>query len=197
MDGKSFLKLIKNDAKTAHIPVIMHTVKYDRETIKQLMDSGADDFIPKPTNYGDLKRKVRNILTTRKKLIENLHNHQIIDPHYGDLPSANEDFLLKIIKYIEQNISNPDFSVEKLSSEMAMSRMNLHRKLDAAIGKTASELIREIRMKKAGRLLASGSYRISEVMFEVGISSNHYFNKYFKEMYGVTAKEYIIQHLRK
>ena len=197
MDGKSFLKLIKNDAKTAHIPVIMHTVKYDRETIKQLMDSGADDFIPKPTNYGDLKRKVRNILTTRKKLIENLHNHQIIDPHYGDLPSANEDFLLKIIKYIEQNISNPDFSVEKLSSEMAMSRMNLHRKLDAAIGKTASELIREIRMKKAGQLLASGSYRISEVMFEVGISSNHYFNKYFKEMYGVTAKEYIIQHLRK
>lgn len=191
MDGHSFLKLIKHDIKTAHIPVIMHTVKYDRDTIKQLMESGADDFIPKPTNYGDLKRKVGNILATRKKLIENLHNQHHIDPHFADMPSANEDFLAKMIKCVEQNLTNPDFSVEKLSSEMAMSRMNLHRKLDSMLGKTASELIREIRMKKAGQLLASGHYRISEVMFEVGISSNHYFNKYFKEMYGISAKEFI------
>lgn len=194
MNGKDFISEIKKDAKTNHIPVIIHSVKYEPKTIRELLQAGADDFIPKPTNYKDFEKKIKNILQTRKKLIEAIHKKDITTPKDTIIPVADEEFLYKVFKYIETNISNPDLSVEKISDKMAMSRMNLHRKLEATIGKTASELIREIKMKIAGKLLASGSYRISETMFEVGMSNNHSFNKYFKEMYDMSPKEYITMH---
>lgn len=191
INGCDFLLKIKGDVRTNHIPVIIHSVQNDKETIKRVMEAGADDFISKFVNYDDLKTKINNVIFTRKRLIETLYKDGITAPMYKEIPAADDELLKKIVQFIEKNIANPDFSVEKLSKELGMSRMSLHRKLDAIIGKTASQLIREIRMKVAGKLLSSGSYRISEAMYEVGILNNYYFNKYFKEMYGITPKEYI------
>ena len=57
------------------------------------------------------------------------------------------------MKYVESNISRSDLSVEELSRELGMSRVNLYKRLVAMTGKTPIEFIRVIRLKHAAKLL--------------------------------------------
>jgi AraC-like DNA-binding protein len=182
---------IKENVKTSHIPVIIHSVKNTPQSVKDALLAGADDFIAKPFDYSMLVLKANNILNSKNQLILNIHKKEITKPTDVDIPSPDKELLRKIMAIVEKNMANQNFGVEKLCEDIGMSRMNLHRRLHAIIGKTASEFIREIRIKRAGQLLETGSKRISEVMFEIGISSNAHFNKYFKDMYLQSPKEYI------
>lgn len=193
LDGMEVCRKIKSNVKTSHIPVIIHSVKNTTQSIKDALMAGADDFITKPFDYSMLTLKVNNILKSKNQLMLNIHKNDMISPAEVAIPSLDKELLKKIVCIVEKNIADANFSVEKLCDDIGMSRMNLHRRLHAIIGKTASEFIREVRIKRAGQLLATGSKRISEVMFEVGISSNSHFNRYFKEMYGKSPKEYIKQ----
>lgn len=92
---------------------------------------------------------------------------------------------------MEANIQNPLFDIEYLAGELHMSRMQLYRRMQRiAGGRTVSEIIRDIRIKRAAQLLASGGMRVSEVMVEVGMNNQYRFTKYFQEAYGMTPKEY-------
>lgn len=190
MDGISLCRQLKSHAGTSHIPVIVHSVRNGNEALQQALEAGADDFIGKPCDYRLLLLKIHNILQSDQRLAANLYKQHIATPAAVEVPDADADLLKQVIGIIEKNISDPAFSVESLSQQAAMSRMHLHRRLHDIIGKTASELIRQIRMKRAAQLLENGSMRISEVMAEVGISNYNLFNKYFKDMYGQTPKNF-------
>ncbi len=193
MDGMDVCRKVKSNAKTAHIPVIVHSINNTGQSVKNALLAGADDFIAKPYDYAMLTLKINNILRSKNQLLLNMHKQTLSSPAEVSIPSVDKELLEKIVSYVEQNMADNQLSVEKIADHIGMSRMNLHRRLHAILGKTASEFIREIRIKRAGQLLATGSKRISEVMFEIGISSNAHFNKYFKEMYGIAPKEYIKQ----
>ncbi|MBO9154735.1 two-component regulator propeller domain-containing protein [Chitinophaga sp. GCM10012297] len=190
MDGISLCRQLKSHAGTSHIPVIVHSVRNGNEALQQALEAGADDFIGKPCDYRLLLLKIHNILQSDQRLMANLYKQNIATPAEMEIPDADAELLKQVIGIIEKNISDPGFSVEALSQQVTMSRMHLHRRLHDIIGKTASELIRQIRMKRAAQLLAKGSMRISEVMAEVGISNYNLFNKYFKDMYGQAPKNY-------
>ena len=190
MDGIELCRQLKSHAKTSHIPVLIHSVKSTGKAQQQALEAGANDFIGKPCDYRLLMLKINNILQSGQQLVANLYKEDMITPPDVDVPDIDAALLKQVIGIIEMNISDPGFSVEALSREVAMSRMHLHRRLHDIIGKTASELIRQIRMKRAAQLLETGSMRISEVMAEVGISNYNLFNKYFKDIYGQAPKNY-------
>ena len=191
MNGIALSRKLKADKRTSHIPVIIHSVKNGAATFEEALEAGADDIISKPFDYRLLGLKIYNLLRSRQDLLASTYRDQLLQPAEPIIPSDDEVLLKTILELVEDNMSDPDFGVEKLARLAAMSRMNLHRKLHAVTGKTASELIREIRMKKAGRIMASGNMRVTDVMYEVGIASNYHFNKYFKEMYGMSAKDFM------
>ena len=72
-----------------------------------------------------------------------------------------------------------------------MSHTQLYRKLKAVSDKTFSDMLRDYRMKEACDLLLHGNYNCSEVMYRVGISSNSYFTKTFREYFGITPSDMI------
>ncbi|MES2733802.1 MAG: two-component regulator propeller domain-containing protein [Bacteroidota bacterium] len=190
LDGIGFCQQIKAGSRTRHIPVLVHSVKNTGITLQQVLQAGADDFIAKPFDYAMLVLKINNILSCRKQLLNGIYKDQLISPAPIEVPSYDVELLKRILKETENQMADPEFSVEKLCHQLGMSRMHLHRKLHALVGKTTSEFIREVRLKRAAQLLASGSKRISEVMQEVGFISNTHFTRYFKEMYGVSPKDY-------
>ncbi|SDG59087.1 Signal transduction histidine kinase [Dyadobacter soli] len=190
IDGMGVCRELKSHAKTSHIPVIVHSIRNSAQTIREALQAGADDFIAKPFDYSVLVLKIHNILRSSNQLMLNVKNEEISGPTSIVVPSLDQELLKKIVAIVEKNMAESDFTVEKLCDEIGMSRMNLHRRLHGLIGKSASEFIREIRIKRAAQLLASGSMRISEVMDEVGISSNSHFNKYFREVYNISPKEF-------
>ena len=62
MSGFEVCKRIKNDPKTADVPVIMVTALSEYGDIERAIDSGTDDFISKPVNKLELLTRVRTML---------------------------------------------------------------------------------------------------------------------------------------
>ena len=101
--------------------------------------------------------------------------------------SMQEQYLADIRGIIEDNIGNESFSVADLAREVGLSRSMLHRKLIRLIGKSATDLITEIRLSKAYELLENNAGTVSEIAYRVGYSSPSYFNKVFEKTYKVSA----------
>ena len=106
------------------------------------------------------------------------------------IESVDEQLLGAAMKYVESNISRSDLSVEELSRELGMSRVNLYKRLVAMTGKTPIEFIRVIRLKHAAKLLRETRMNISEVAYQVGFNNPKYFTKYFKEEFGMLPSVY-------
>ena len=194
MDGHEFCKKIKTDLRTSHIPVILLTAYNTIENNIKGFETGADDYISKPFNSRLLNARIRNLVENRKKLQEIFSKEIFINPKRITLNTLDEKFIEKAISIVEENITDPEFSVVSLGRELGMSRTNLFRKMKALTNHSASEFIRSIRIKKATQLLLSG-YNVSQVMYEVGISSRSYFNKCFYEHFKMTPSEYIREHI--
>lgn len=105
------------------------------------------------------------------------------------LPSMDEQFIEKILQYIEDNLDNENFSVMDLAANSGFSRSMLHRKLKKLTGKSASELITEKRLTRAKDLLEQNVATASEIAYQVGFNSPSYFNKVFKKYYNISPGE--------
>ena len=192
MNGIEMCKKIKTDLSTSHIPVIILTAKAGIENEKEGLETGADEFVLKPFNVEVLKLRVENILKTKQLWIEKFKTKPT-SASWKELSSKlDQDFLEKSLKIIKKNLDNPDFSVEKFSLDIGMSRSALFNKIKSITGQSTSEFIRTIRLKKAANLIKSGKYSITEVIFMVGFSDPKYFRTCFKKQFNQTPSEYLI-----
>jgi two-component system cell cycle sensor histidine kinase/response regulator CckA len=62
MDGYAFAATLKAGAATKSIPIIMVTVRDDREAKMRGLNAGAEDFLSKPVDRAELRVRVRNLL---------------------------------------------------------------------------------------------------------------------------------------
>jgi signal transduction histidine kinase/ligand-binding sensor domain-containing protein/DNA-binding response OmpR family regulator len=193
MDGIELCKRIKQDIRTSHIPVILLTARSAQESKLIGLEAGADDYIGKPFNMDMLILKIRHILKLRNRMQKQFMQSakKGIQLTEMNISSLDEELMQKAIRYIEKEIANPELSVERLSREMGMSRVNFYKKTMSITGKTPVELIRAIRMKHAATLLRKSQLRINEAAFKVGINDTKLFRKYFKEEYGVLPSDYM------
>ena len=109
--------------------------------------------------------------------------------HMENQLSMSDQLLAVIKQIIEDNIGNERFSVADLAKEVGLSRSMLHRKLIRLTGKSATDLITEIRLTRALELLENDVATVSEIAYRVGYSSPSYFNKVFKKTYNVSPGE--------
>lgn len=188
--GIELCKKIKNDNRTSHIPVILLTARHAEEQKLEGFHSGADDYITKPFNFEILELRIKNLISQRESLRKAFQKQIVINPSEISVTSLDEKLIQKAIATVEKNISNPDFSVEELSRELAMSRVHLYKKLLSLTGKSPIEFIRVIRLKRAAQLLEKSQLSISEIAYEVGFNNPKYFTKYFKSEFGVLPSQY-------
>ncbi|AZQ64806.1 hybrid sensor histidine kinase/response regulator [Flammeovirga pectinis] len=193
MDGIEFCTKAKSDLLTNHIPFVLLTAKGGIDNKKDGIEHGADDYIAKPFNVDYLRVRVNNILTQREKLRESFRREMKTQPNEVVVPSFEEKFLDEVMQEIEKNMDNSEFNVKTLGEKIGMGQTNLYRKIKSMTGMTANEFIRNVRLKRAGQLLKQGQYNVSDVMYMVGFTHRSYFSKSFKEVYGVTPKEYTKQ----
>lgn len=194
MDGAELCHTLKNNPETGHIPVILLTAKGLPEHKLEGLSTGADDYVVKPFDHQELTTRVRNLIDLRKSLREKFSKDFLLKPQDVTLASPDEKFLKKAMEIIERNISNPDFDVAELVSEMAVSRTLLHTKLKALVNCSAGEFIKTIRLKRAAQLLAQRKVTVSEIAYMVGFKDPQYFNKCFKKHYGETPGSFANRH---
>ena len=161
------------------------------------LETGADDFITKPFDPQELLTRIRNLIELRKNLqkrfmrnIKKLGLRHLMDLETPDMKSADQQFMQKAINLVFENFSDPDLNVDKLSSDLFISRRQLHRKMVAITGDSPNKFIRTLRLNRAAELLRSKTGNITEIAYEVGFNNLSYFAKSFKEEFGVLPSEF-------
>lgn len=190
MDGFEFTKAIKTNELTSFIPVILLTAKTSVETHLEALKNTADAFLTKPFNNEIVKETVSQQIAERKKLQERYSKELVLKPTEIIVDSYDEKFINKLQTILDKNLSNPDFTAENFATEANLSRMQLHRKLKTLFGVSATEFIRNERIKIAHDLLKNSKTTISEVAYSVGFNEVTYFSKCFKDFYKITPSEF-------
>ena len=192
MDGIALCKKIKSNADVNHIPVILLTAKSTDSDKAEGLDVGADAYIVKPFNIDLLIKQSLNLIENRNRIeIKPLDDKVIKDMLSPEpLQSADRQLLEKVVKLINENISNPNLNVEFLAENIGISRVHLYRKLKELTNQSPSDFIKTIRIKQAAELLANQKVQVSEIAYAVGFSNLSHFSNSFKEFYGISPTEY-------
>jgi signal transduction histidine kinase/ligand-binding sensor domain-containing protein/DNA-binding response OmpR family regulator len=191
MNGLDLCKKIRQDNRTAHIPIILLTALIREEDQLAGTANGANDYITKPFNFEILLSKINGLLLMQQTLKKTYQKQVDIQAENISIVSEDEKFLKNTLSCIEKNITNPNFSVEELSRQMSLSRVSLYKRLLALTGKSPVDCIRTIRLKRAVQLLEKSRLSIANVAYEVGFNNPTYFSKVFKEEYGTLPSEYV------
>lgn len=190
MDGLELCKAVKTNLATSHIPIILLTAKALAEDEVRGLELGADDYVTKPFHMRILRLRIQKLLDAHKQAQRTFSEKLEINPSEITITSLDEQFLAKAIRLTEENMADADFSVEKLSSLLAMHRTHLYKKLLSITGKTPLEFIRTIRLKRAAQYLLQSQLYVSEIAYQVGFNSPKLFSRQFKEAFGMTPREY-------
>lgn len=190
IDGVELCRALKETETTSHIPVVLLTARADMETKLKGLKTGADDYIAKPFHTEELLLRLKNILEQKERLKKRYLEISGQDVSEIVITGPEEVFMKKLIQVVEDNLENNLFSVSQLCAEVGTSRMQLHRKLNALTGKSATAFIRHRRLLRAAKLLDSG-LDVSQAAYSVGFASLSYFSKCFKKYYGVRPSDYI------
>ena len=201
MDGFECLRVLKEDFRTCHIPVIILTALTSDEDIVKGTDLGADDYILKPFNPEVLRAKVKRLMRSRVELEQiytklltsatpsSTHqDEEIID---ATTPKVEDPLIEKIVELVKANLQNPEFNVKSLADMLFMSQPTLYRKVKQITGFTIIELVRGVRLKEAAELLKTKQYGIQEVSEMVGYNDVPTFRKHFVSLYGTTPSTFV------
>ena len=190
IDGIDLCRLLKSDARTSHIPVILLTAKATLNDKLEGLETGADDYIMKPFEAQELKARIKNLLEQRKRIHEYFQRHGLFEVEENRVTNVDMKFLQKVLELINENIDNPGFSVDYFADNLAISRSLLHKKLIALVGESPGELVKRIRLNKAAKLIENKSGNVTEIAFEVGFNDPSYFAVCFKKQFGVSPSHY-------
>lgn len=190
LDGLELTGTLKDDLRTSHIPIVMLTARADDQDKLQGLETGADDFIIKPFKSRILEAKVKSLLDNRAKLREYYNHEVVLKPAIFSYNKTEEKFFIKLQDVIDEKLQDPDFNADSFSRYIGMNRMQLHRKLKSMLGVSASEFIRNERLKAAKILLQDENLTISEVAYMSGFNDANYFSKSFKNLFKITPKNF-------
>lgn len=191
MDGLELCTRLKTEIQTSHIPVILLTARSEAENYIEGLETGADDYIAKPFNIRIIEAKIKNLIENRKRLKALFANSLIPVPREVTTTRADEVFLQRAIKLVEENINDAGFSVQDMASELCISRSLLHKKLTAIVDQSAGDFITAIKLKKSALLMHEGKFNISDVAYAVGFNDPKYFSRCFKKYFGKSPSEYV------
>jgi signal transduction histidine kinase/ligand-binding sensor domain-containing protein/DNA-binding response OmpR family regulator len=191
VSGTELSKMLREDEKTSHIPIILLTAYSDKEYKIEGLTTGADAYLTKPFSIDILEAQISNLLESRKKLRIKFSRKIYLEPRDVDIEDVDAQFLRQVIETIEKHMSDSNFNAVMLSRKVGMSRMQLYRKLRMLTNQTVHEFIRSIRLKRAVQLLEQKNKTITEVAFEVGFNDLTYFARCFRKQYQKSPSEYI------
>jgi signal transduction histidine kinase/DNA-binding response OmpR family regulator len=189
-DGFELCQKLKSDQRTSHIPVILLTAKADMDSKIEGLEYGADDYIAKPFEDKELQIRSNNLIEQRRQLRDHFRKELVFNPAKITVNSIDEQFLDKVNKHIEQHMDDMEYTVEKLSYDIGMSRQHLNRKLHSLTDHSARDFIRSMRLRRAAQLLQKRNDMITQIAYQVGFNNLSYFTKCFRKQFGQSPSQY-------
>ncbi|MCD8193569.1 MAG: response regulator, partial [Tannerellaceae bacterium] len=198
LDGIGLMSRLKTEPRTQHIPIISISAKNSIDDHINAYEHGADLYITKPFHPRHVLVAVENLIDKKLMLKEyfNSSRSSITVKDGIVLHTEDEQFLQEIVTFIEQNMEDETLSPNSISDFMGISKASLYRRLKELTDKTPSEFVRSIRLEYASKLLITTKLTVIEIMFRSGFGNKSYFYREFGKQYGVSPKEYRVNHTK-
>ena len=197
--GMELLQRVRNDFAISHIPVVVLTAKNSDEDKMEATRLGANAFIAKPFSSSYLQARIHQLLEEqrifqRKMVVQNRVEERASDTDKDEyeqhLVKKDIEFIEKIHEVIEANLNANDFNIDTIAETIGLSRSAFFKKLKSLTGFAPVDLVKEIRLTKAAKLMETTDANISEIAYTVGFRDAGYFGKCFRKKYGMSPKEY-------
>ncbi len=190
MDGYELCSILKKEEKTNHIPIVLLTAKASQAAKIEGIEQGADVYLVKPFEEKELMIQIERLIQLRQVLQKKYQQEFSNTSITPSAPTPTLDpFLLKINTVLDENLTAEEFSIPFLCQQLALSRMQLHRKLKALTDQSTTQYITNYRLQKALPLLRQKELTISEIAYQVGFNDPNYFTRCFVKAYGVPPSE--------
>lgn len=190
MDGFKLCATMKASVELSHIPIILLTAINTLQSKIDGLEHGADAYVEKPFSPQFLQVQIANLLRNRDQLKTYFSNSPMVHMKTSGYSKADEIFLDRIQKIINQNLNKPELNVEHLAENLNMSRPTLYRKVKSISDLTPNELINLTRLKRTAELLREGQFKIYEISEIVGYSSQTQLGRNFQRHFGMSPSEY-------
>lgn len=191
-EGLRLCRRLKGSKQTDDIPVVLFTADDTPEDARIFCEAGVDAWMEKPFDVELFRARVRQLVNRHADLQQKLKIGQILGKREDIVvESADEKFMSRVTKIVEQNIPNEEFSLEVFAREMRVSRSVLNMRIQNIVGKSPMELLRNARMQRAAQLLETNAYDVAQVGYMVGFSDPRYFSTSFKKQFGVSPRAYM------
>ena len=196
INGYELTNALKQDEQFDHLPIILLTANAQEEDRMEALTAGADDLISKPFKMRELQLRIDNIIANRQRIHSDMtaSEQNITDIDTKKTLTADQEYLQRAIKCINEHISDADYDRDAFAADMSSSVSTLYNKIRAITGKNITTFIRDIRIKTACRLAKEDpKLRVSDIAYHVGFRDPKYFATSFKRVMGIQPKEYIEQ----
>lgn len=195
MDGITLLRHIRQNTSYNSIPVILLTAKSREEDNLEGLEHGADAYITKPFNVDILLRTALNLIQGREQLKNIYKGNQNMKGKFDPIHvvSPDEKLMERIMKVINDNLSNPNLNNDLVTQAVGISRVHLYRKLKEMTNLSLRDFVRNVRLEEAARLLGEHRHSIAEIAERTGFDNASYFAVVFKQKYGVSPSAYMEQ----
>jgi CheY-like chemotaxis protein/two-component sensor histidine kinase len=181
MNGLEVTQYLKSDIRTSHIPLILLTAKADLDSKLSGLEQGADVYLAKPFHSKELLLSIQNLIRLRDSLRMRYASGQVIT---RDSTYPEDKFIVGLQALLYNHLSDDSFGIDEICKGIGISRTQLHRKLKALTGKSASLYIRDLRLAEGKKLLRQNSSTVAEVAYAIGFSDPNYFSRLYSEKYG-------------
>ena len=191
-DGYELCHEIKQDIQLSHIPVILVTAKITAENQVEGLNVGADAYVTKPFEPAVLSALIQSQLKNRERVRKLLTNATTMEDESVEEALSEQDkhFMEELYKLMEEELSNSELDVTRITKMLYISRTKLYYKIKGLTGETPSSFFRTYKLNRAAELLKSGKYTVSEIADKCGFSTQSHFAVVFKKQFGVTPTEY-------
>ncbi|WP_238750914.1 7TM diverse intracellular signaling domain-containing protein [Neolewinella maritima] len=184
MDGFAVCRILKENERTSHIPIILLTAKASPEDKLTGLTHGADAYLIKPFEKEELMIRLHKLLeirqTLQQKYSSTLISHQAVEA----TDNKEDTYVAKVEQIVLHHLEDEAFSIHDLARALHLSRSQMHRKLKALTGMSPAIYIRHVRLQQAKILLSVTDLSISEIAYRVGFKTPVYFSQVFKETFG-------------
>lgn len=192
VDGLAFIRQIKANKFSRHIPVIIISAKITDEEQAEGLNLGADAYLTKPFSAIILHSTVNRLISNKEKMKEYYHSPESAYVYTEGqlLHQEDKEFMDDILQIIRENLDKENLRPELIAEKMGLNSRNLYRRFKKISNLSPSDLIKDYRFTYAAQLLVSTNLNIQEIIYKVGITNKSYFYREFYKKYQLTPKEY-------
>ncbi len=187
---EGFVEEVRNRLQVRHIPIITLYGRSQSECLVPCYKAGSDLCLEKPFGLEILPEVVEMAIRNRELAFHYAMRKAMLPDNCIAKQSDEEMLLLRMNRFIRENLDNVKLHVACVAEELAMSVSQLDRKIVRLIGVTPKQYIRDYRLKVAFEMLSEHQANITEVAALTGFKNVSYFSTKFRQRYGYAPSQF-------